>query len=94
MMSEIMRQTQNPRHVATAHFSSRFPDLAVELSRFFDDKDPRFRPFSFEHEGRRGAGKGAADDYDVVFEIHRNRENERCQPETQSVPKPHSYLMN
>ena len=85
MMTEIMGQTQDPRHIATAHFRGRFPDLAIELNCFFDDKDARFRRFAFEHERRRRAGKGAADDHNVVFEIHRNRENGRCQSETQSV---------
>ncbi len=75
MMTEIMGQTQNPRHIATAYFGGRFPDLPVELSCFFDDKHPRVRPFAFEHERSRGAGKGTADDYDIVFEIHRNEDN-------------------
>ena len=63
------------RHVTTAHFGSRFPDFAIELGRFFDDENARFRPFPFEHERGRGAGKRAADDHDIVFEIHRNPEN-------------------
>jgi len=42
MMSEIMRQTQNPRHVATAHLGRRFAHLAIECSGFFDDQDTRF----------------------------------------------------
>ena len=75
MMTEIMGQAQNPCHVTTAHFGSRFADFAVELDCFFDDENPRLGPFAFEHERGRGTGKGAADDYDIVLEIHRNEDN-------------------
>ena|SRR5215469_13411471 len=70
MMAEIMGQTQNTGHVATAHFGSRFADFAVELRVFFDDQDARFRSLVLQHKRGCGAGKGATDDYDVVFEIH------------------------
>ena len=69
-MTEIMGEAQNPRHITTAHFGSRFTDLAIELSRLFDDEDARLEPFSFEHERGCGAGKCSADDYDVIFKIH------------------------
>ncbi len=70
MMSEIMRQTQNPRHVATAHLGRRFAHLAIECSGFFDDQDTRFGVFAFQHERGCRAGKRAPDDHDVVIEIH------------------------
>src|SRR4029434_833723 len=73
MVTEVMGQAQDAGHVTTAHFGSRFPDLAVELDCFFDDKDARFRAFPFEHERGSSAGKRAADDYDVIFEIHRSK---------------------
>ena len=82
-----MGQTQNPRHVTTANFGGRLANLAVELDGFFNNEDTRLGPFAFEHERSRGAGKRASDDYDVEFEIHRNRENGRGQSETQSVPE-------
>ena len=72
-----MGQPQNSCHVTTAHFGSRFPNFAVELGCFFDDQDARFGPFPFEHERGRSARKRAADDYDIVFEIHRHPENGR-----------------
>ena len=70
-MTEIMRQTQDPGHVATAHLSSRFAHLPIERSSLFDNQDTRFGAFAFQHEGRRRAGKRATDDHDVVIEIHR-----------------------
>ena len=66
-----MGQAQNARHVTTAHLGSRFAYFSIKLSCFFDDEDARFGPFAFQHERGRSAGKCAADDYDVVFEIHR-----------------------
>src|SRR5882724_13703166 len=70
MMSEIMRQTQNPRHVATAHLGRRFAHLAIECSGFSDDQYPCFGAFAFQHERGCRAGKRAPDDHDVVIEIH------------------------
>ena len=71
MMPEIMRQTQDPRHITTAHLGSRFAHLAIERRRLFDDQDARFRAFALQHEGRCRAGERAPDDHDVVIEIHR-----------------------
>src|SRR6476660_9380233 len=71
MMAEIMRQTQNPRHVATAYLGRRFAHLAIECSCLFDDQDTCFRAFALHHEGRCRAGKRAPDDHDVVIEVHR-----------------------
>src|SRR5499427_5265931 len=70
-MTEIMRQTQDPGHIATAHLRSRFAHLAVEGSSLLDDQDTRFGAFALQHEGRCRAGKRATDDHDVVIEIHR-----------------------
>ena len=71
MMAEIMRKTQNPRHVATAHLGRRFAYLTIECSCFFDDQDTRFEMFALQHERSCRAGKRAPDDHDVVIEIHR-----------------------
>ncbi len=71
MMSEIMGQTQNSGHVTTAHLGTRFADFAVELRVFLDDQDARFGSLALQHKRRCRAGKRAADDYDIVFEIHR-----------------------
>src|SRR6266481_1710314 len=73
MMSEIMRQTQNSRHVATAHLGRRFAHLAIERSCLFDDQYPCFGASAFQHESGCRAGKRAPDDHDVVIEIHRSK---------------------
>jgi len=73
MMTEIVGQAQNTRHITTAHFGRRFSNLAIELSGFFDDEHACLGPFAFQDKRRRGAGKRAANDHDVVFEIHRSR---------------------
>jgi len=71
MMSEIMSQTQNTGHVTTAYLGTRFADFAVELRVFFDDQNARFGLLTLQHKRRCCAGKRAADDYDIVFEMHR-----------------------
>ena len=85
MMAEIMRQTQNPRHVATAHLGRRFAYLAIECSCLFDDQDTRFGTFALQYERSCRAGKRAPDDHDVVIEIHRSSQIGRSTIETQSV---------
>ena len=70
MMAEIMRKTQNPRHVATAHLGRRFAYLAIECICFFDDQDTRFGTLALQYERSCRAGKRAPDDRDVVIEIH------------------------
>jgi len=72
-MPEIMRQTQDPGHIATAHLSRRFAHFAIECRGFFDDQDTRFGMFALQHEGRYRAGTRAPDDHDVVIEIHRSK---------------------
>ena len=72
MMTEIMRQTQNPRHVATAHLSRRFAHLAIERSCLFNDQDTRFWAFTLQHKRGCRAGKRAPNDNDVAIEIHRS----------------------
>ena len=66
-MTEIMRKTQDPRHVTTAHLGGRFAHLAIELGRLLDDQDSGVRPATFEHDSGRGAGKRAADDRYIVI---------------------------
>jgi len=85
MMAEIMRQTQNPRHVATAHLGRRFAYLSIECSCFFDDQDTRFGTLALHYERSCRAGKRAPDDHDVVIEIHRSSQIGRSTIETQSV---------
>jgi len=85
MMPETMRQTQDPRHVATAHLSRRFAYLSIECSCFFDDQDTRFGTLALHYERSCRAGKRAPDDHDVVIEIHRSSQIGRSTIETQSV---------
>ena len=46
----MLGQAQDPCHVATADFGSRFTDLSIELGVLLDDEDARFRAFALEHE--------------------------------------------
>ncbi len=85
MMPEIMSQTQDPRHIATAHLGGRFAYLAIERSPFFDDQHTRFGVFAFQHEGRCRAGKRAPDDHDVVIEIHRSKRMASMPPQSKNV---------
>ena len=73
MMAEIVRETQNPRHVTTAYLRRRFADLPIEGGCLFYDQDARFGLLAFQHECCRRAGKRAPDDHDVVIEIHRSK---------------------
>ena len=71
MMTEVMGETQNPRHVTAAYFCGRFTNLAIKLRIFFDDQDACLGSFAFQHQCRRRAGKRAANDHDIVIEVHR-----------------------
>src|SRR5205814_865670 len=72
MMTEVMGETQNPRHVTTAYFCGRFANLAIKLRIFFDDQDACLGSFAFQHQCRRRAGKRAANDHDIVIELDGN----------------------
>jgi len=75
MMTEVMRQPQNPRHVATAHLRGRFANLAIELGVLFNDEHARLRPLALQHQRRGRAGKRATNDYYVIIKLHgRQRE--------------------
>ena len=69
-MAEITGQAENPGEKTTTYFSGRFADLAVELSRFLDDENVRVRPAALDQERGRGAGKGAAQDRDIILRLH------------------------
>src|SRR5205085_11152735 len=73
MMAEIVRETQNARHVATAYFRGRFADFSIERGRLLDDEDACFRLLALQHQCRRRARKGATDDYHIVFQLHPHR---------------------
>jgi hypothetical protein len=85
MMTEIMRQTQNPRHVTTTHLGGRFADLAIECGCLVNDQNTRLGAFTLQHERGCCAGKRAPDYHDVVIELHRRSQIERSMIETQSV---------
>ena len=70
MMAEVMGETQNPRHVTTAHFRGRFTDFAIERSVLLDDQHAGGRVLAFDERRRRCAGKCAADDHDIVNRFH------------------------
>ena len=81
MVAEIMRQTQNPRHVATADFGGRFAHFAIELSRLLDNQNSGVRTATLEHERCRSARKRAADDRHIV--IHGEENDARSRGERQ-----------
>src|SRR6478672_5035415 len=67
MVTEVMSQSEDPRHVATADLGGRFAHFAIELRRLLDDEDSGVRTATFEHERCRGAGKRAANDRYIVI---------------------------
>ena len=71
LMTEIIRQAKNARHVATAHFRGRFADFAIERGILLDNEHTRGRIFAPDHEPRGRTGKSAADDHDIIIELHR-----------------------
>ena len=68
-MPEVMGETEDARHVATAHFSGGLADFAIECLYFFHNENARGRTAALDHERGGRAGEGAADDDDVV--VHR-----------------------
>ena len=81
MVTEVMRQSEDPRHVATADLGGRFAHFAIELRRLLDDEDSGVRTATFEHERCRGAGKRAANDRYIV--IHGEENDARSRGERQ-----------
>jgi hypothetical protein len=67
MMSEVMSQSEDPRHVATADLGGRFAYFAIELGRLLDNQNSGVRTATFEHERCRSARKRAADDRHIVI---------------------------
>src|SRR5712691_12715649 len=70
MMTKMLRQAQNSRHVTTAYFGGRLAHFAIELGVLLDNEDARFQAFAFEHKSSRRSRKRPADDHDIVIEIH------------------------
>src|SRR5216110_3929879 len=77
MVSEVMSQPENPRHVTTADLGGGFAYLSIELGRLLDDQDTGIGRATFEHHGRRGTGKGAADDRHIVIHGEENDAGDR-----------------
>src|SRR5207248_1267118 len=61
MVSEVMSQSEDPRHVATADLGGRFAHFAIELGRLLDNQNSGVRTATFEHERCRCAGKRAVE---------------------------------
>ena len=77
MVSEVMSQPENPRHVTTADLGGRFAYFSIELGRLLDNQDSGVRAATFEHHGCRGTGKGAADDRNIVIHEEENDAGDR-----------------
>src|SRR5947199_3514045 len=93
MVSEVVSQPENPRHVTTAHFGGGFAYFSIELGRLLNNQDSGVRRATFEHHGRRGTGKGAADDRHIVIHGEENDAGDRrerqfpADPTTKSVQR-------
>ena len=81
MVSEVMSQSEDPRHVATADLGGRFAHFAIELGRLLDNQNSGVRTATFEHERCRSARKRAADDRHIV--IHGEENDARSRGERQ-----------
>src|SRR5205823_13029671 len=67
MVSEVMSQPENPRHVTTADLGGGLAHLAIELRRLFDNQNTGIWRATFQHQRRGGARKRAADDDHIVI---------------------------
>jgi len=79
MVSEVMSQSEDPRHVATADLGGRFAHFAIELGRLLDNQNSGVRTATFEHERCRCAGKRAADDRHIVIHGEENDAGDCCE---------------
>ena len=86
MVTEVMRQSEDPRHVATADLGGRFAHFAIELRRLLDDEDSGVRTATFEHERCRSARKRAADDRHIVIHGEENDAGDRCERQFPADP--------
>jgi len=92
MVTEVMRQSEDPRHVATADLGGRFAHFAIELRRLLDDEDSGVRTATFEHERCRGAGKRAANDRYIVIHGEENDARSRGERQLARFDAKRSYL--
>src|SRR5437763_2603841 len=84
MMSKMVGQAENARHVATADLSGGLAHFAIELRCFFDDKHARLGTAAFQHQRGGGAGKRATDDRDIIS--HGEENDARSRRERQLGP--------
>src|SRR5438874_11545414 len=84
MVSEVMSQHENPHHVTTADLGGGFAYFSIELGRLLDNQDSGVRTATFEHHGRRGTGKGAADDCHIVIHGEENDAGVHCERQFRS----------
>lgn len=70
-MPEVIAQSEDARHEATANLGRGFTDFAIEFLCFLNEEDARGGMLSFEHERRRRARESAAHDHDVIIKLHR-----------------------
>src|SRR5205823_13378529 len=77
IVSEVMSQSEDPRHIATADLGGRFAHFAIKLGCLLDNQDSGVRTATFEHHRRRGAGKGTADDRHIVIHGEENDAGDR-----------------
>ena len=92
MVSEVMSQSQDPRHVAATDLGGRFAHLAIERGRLLDNQDPGVRTATFEHDRCRGAGKRAANDRYIVIHGEENDARSRGERQLARFDAKRSYL--
>ena len=88
LVTEVVSETENARHVTTAQLGRRFADFAIELRGFFDDQNACVRPLALEHERGGSAGKRAADNDHVIIMLHRSANDGVALCETQGRARP------
>src|SRR5437868_5142048 len=86
MMSKMMGQAENARHIATAHLGGGLADFAVKLRCFFDNEHPRIGPATFQNQSGRGARKRATDDCHIVIHGEDNEERPRWERHFRPMP--------
>ena len=79
MVSEVVSQPENPRHVTTADLGGGFAYFSIELGRLLDDQDTGIGRATFEHQRRGGARERAADDRHIVIHGEENDAGDRCE---------------
>src|SRR4029434_1334883 len=86
MVSEVMSQPENSRHVTTADLGGGFAYLSIELGCLLDDQDTGIGRATFEHQRRSGARKRATNDRHIVIHGEENDAGNRWERQFPADP--------